>query len=152
MRRLAREGEVAILAVERRAVLDQLGDVARPLFDQRLDGFCIAESGAGVEGILIMQLDRVVVAQDDGDAALRVLGVRLGDLIFGEHRHAPEASERDRGAQPGDAAADDNKISLFAHWSFVPGHWLLVTDYCNSAARFSGLAHRANRPALRAPV
>ncbi|HEY9231070.1 MAG TPA: hypothetical protein VIS78_02965, partial [Blastocatellia bacterium] len=36
-----------------------------------------------------------------------------------------------RGAQPGDAAADDNKISLFGHWSFVPGHLSLVIGYCS---------------------
>ena len=38
MRRLARKGEVPGFAVKLCAVLDQLGDVARPLLDQHLHG------------------------------------------------------------------------------------------------------------------
>ncbi len=62
MRRLARKSQVTVFAVELRAVVDQLGDVARPLFDQRLDGLGVAESRARVERVLIMQLDGVVIA------------------------------------------------------------------------------------------
>ena len=122
MRRFACEGEMTVLSIKLRAMLHQLGDVVRPLLDQRLHGFGVAESSASIERILIMKLYRVIVAQDDGDPTLRVFCVRFGDLIFCKHSHTPESGERNRSAQPGDAAADDDKISLFSHffWSLPP--------------------------------
>ena len=58
----------------------------------------------------------VVVADRRRDAALRVAGVALRGLGFGEDEDAAGGREPDRRAQAGDAAADDEKICASARW------------------------------------
>ena len=57
-----------------------------------------------------MQRRAVVGPDGRGDAALRVAGVALRRVGLGEDEHAPDRRERDRGAQAGDAAADDDEV------------------------------------------
>ncbi len=57
-----------------------------------------------------MERGAVVVAERDGDAALRVAGIALGRFGLGQNQDAADGRERNRRPQPGDAAADDDEI------------------------------------------
>ena len=107
----AERGPAVSLAIEPGAPLRQFLDVveARPRRApappprrtiRRRRGSCPRREGR-----------RAVVGTDSrGDAALRVTGVALGGIRLGEDEDAAGSRERERRAQPRDAAADDQKI------------------------------------------
>src|SRR5262245_37263421 len=70
-----------------------------------------------------MQLGAVVGSECGGDTALRIAGVALARRRLGQDQHASKRRQRDRRAQAGDAAADDEEVSLCVHdadeWSGV---------------------------------
>ena len=82
----------------------------RSRFDQHRDRRLVAEAVAGAHGVGGVQRRRVVVAHRRRDAALRVAGVALGRFGLGEDQDAAGRRQTDRRAQPGDTAADDEKI------------------------------------------
>ena len=102
-------------AVKLSAVLYKLRDVSRPLLDEDGDSIRVAQSRARVERVLVMKLNRIIIAQDDGDSALRVFGVGFSHLVFGQNGDAASFGQRDCCAKTGDAAADYYEISLFNH-------------------------------------
>ena len=101
------------VAIEARAPVDQLADVARALLDEHADGGLVAQAVAGADRVGGVQLGAVVGADRRGDAALRVAGVALG-----RRRPSSESSTRPAGAsaiaarRPGDAAADDEEVEV----------------------------------------
>ena len=97
------------VAIEPRAPLEQLADVDHAFFDQHADGRFIAEAVAGADGVGGVEGRAVIVAHRRRDAALRVSGVALAGLGFGENQRAAGAREADGGAQSGDPAADDEE-------------------------------------------
>lgn len=115
MRCFARESKMPIFPVKLRAVFYQFSNVARPLLYENGDGFRVAQPRARVNRVLIMKLNRIIIAQDDGDAALRVFCVRFSHLIFGQNGDAACLGQRDRRAKTGDAAADYDEIRLVNH-------------------------------------
>ena len=72
VRALARECQLVALAVERGAPLDQFLNRRRTLFHQRAHGDRVAQTIAGIQRVLFVQFDLVVVAERDRDATLRV--------------------------------------------------------------------------------
>src|SRR6185436_4485668 len=121
MRSLTSESKLAVFAIELGPVLDQLGDVTRSFFDQHGDGIGITEPRAYIDRVLVMQLDRIVIAQRDRNAALRVFGVGLSDLIFGENGNSAVLGKLDRGSQPGYSASNDDEGNL--HFPFSIFHF-----------------------------
>src|ERR1700749_3678742 len=120
MRGLAREQKPSALSVELRAPLDQLFDVAPPVFDKDFDRALVAQSRARGLCVLLVQHYLVVFGERDGDAALRVLRVRLLAPVLRKHRHASaRARQFYRGAQAGDAAADDDEVSFHFSLCFL---------------------------------
>ena len=57
-----------------------------------------------------MEADLVVVAEGDGDAALRVSGGGLFEGVLGDNEDAAEGGKVDGGPHTGDARADDEKV------------------------------------------
>jgi hypothetical protein len=57
------------------AQFDQLGDARRALPDDGAHDAFLAQARAGRQRVAHVQLDRVLLAGDGGDAALRVIGV-----------------------------------------------------------------------------
>jgi hypothetical protein len=110
VRGLAREGQLGSGAVKLGAPLNQLLDVLRTLSDQHLGGFRVAQTVAGLNGVLRVQIDLVFVAEGCGDPALRQGAGRLAQLGFGEHQNVARLSQLDRGAQSRHATSDNNKI------------------------------------------
>jgi hypothetical protein len=72
---LAREHKLVALAVELGAMVDQLDDITRALFDQNLDCFLIAQPGPCVDRILEVKRNIVIIVQNDSYTALGVLGI-----------------------------------------------------------------------------
>ena len=98
------------IAIEPRAHAEQFADVADAVLDQRGDGGFVAQAVARAQRVGRVQRRAVVVADGRGDAALRVAGVALGRIGLGQDEHAAGRRERDRRAQAGDAAADDDEV------------------------------------------
>ena len=82
-----RKRELAVgIAIEARAPLDQLADVARAVLDEHLHGPLVAQPVAGGDRVGGVQRRRIVGADRGGDAALRVAGVALAWLRLGQDR------------------------------------------------------------------
>ena len=98
--------------IEVRAPLDELGDAQRAFGDQRLGGGTIDQAVAGVDGVFKVQRDVLVALHGDGDAALRVVGVRLAERLLGDDQNLAVAGQLNGGAQAGNARAHHQKIHL----------------------------------------
>ena len=64
----AGKGEFRAFAIEAGSPVDELKDCGGAFFDERAHGFAIAETIAGIQRVLLVQLNIVVVAQDDNAA------------------------------------------------------------------------------------
>jgi hypothetical protein len=60
-----------------------------------------------------VQLERILLARDRRDAALRVIRIRLRAIFFRDDGHAPARRDLQRERKSRDAAAEDEKIELF---------------------------------------
>lgn len=78
--------------------------------DEEADGFGVAESGSGDEGVLFVEVNAVGVADGGGDAALRPGGVCVGEGGFGDDGDASELGGVESEGETGEAAADDKEI------------------------------------------
>ena len=112
VRAFAGEGDLGAGAIELRAPLDQLFDARRAFFHQDARGLFVAQAVAGLQRVLQMQADFIVIAERGGDAALRVLRVGLRDLALGQTQHAARGRQFHRGPQAGDARAHDDEIGF----------------------------------------
>ncbi len=110
VRALAAEDDLAVDLVEARADLHELSHAVRAFVDEDAHRLLVAEAGAGVDGVLEVELGRVRRAQGRGDAALgeERRGVVEGRL--GKQPDAPAAGRADRCRQAGDPAAEDEDV------------------------------------------
>ncbi len=58
-----------------------------------------------------MQIDLVILSKRGGNASLGVFGARLVDFSLGQDQNARIACQLNRGAQPGDAGAENQEIN-----------------------------------------
>ncbi|KAJ8134174.1 hypothetical protein OY671_012612, partial [Metschnikowia pulcherrima] len=107
----AGEDEAATLLVEFGAPIHQLSDGGGAFFDQDVDGFAVAESVSGGEGIGFVGIDLGIVAERDGDAPSGVFRRRFAEAVFGDYQYTTGRGECDGGAQPGDTGADNQVVS-----------------------------------------
>ena len=99
--------------VEHRAAGDQLAHARRALGDQHLDRARVAQPGAGDERVLQVRGGRVGRVQRRGDAALRPDRRPRRERVLGDQQDARHAgAQLERGGQPGDARADDDRVRL----------------------------------------
>ncbi len=91
---------------------DQLGDARRPFLDDGADDAFLAEARAGHQGVPHVHFEGVFLARDGGDAALGVIGVRVGALLLRDDRHGAVLGRLQGEGQAGDAGADDQIIEL----------------------------------------
>ena len=106
------KGELRTFLVELGAPEDQLPDAGRPFLHQRADCFAQAEPVAGLDRIVKVDRDLVLVGQDHGHAALGVLAAALRRRVLGHDQHIAVPRKLHGGPQPGDAAADDEEVGL----------------------------------------
>src|SRR5712671_5606416 len=106
-----------LAGAELHAELDQLTHQRRPFADNSAHDIFPAKARAGFESVAHMEVERIVLGHDSGDAALRIVGVGLGALFLGDDGDRSNARDLERKRQPGNPAADDEEIevALFTH-------------------------------------
>ena len=112
VRPLAGERQFAAVAVEFGAPLDELPDGRGPLVNQNAHGGAVAQAVSRIQGIALMQLHFVVVAQGDGNPALGVHRGGFVQALLGHHQHRSGRGQLDGGAQPSHASADNEEVRL----------------------------------------
>ena len=97
---------------ELHAELDQFLDAGRAFLDNAAHDLLIAQPSSGGKGVAHVALERVLLACDGGDAALCVVGVGLGPAFLRDDRDGAGVGDLESKRQPGDAAAQHQKIKL----------------------------------------
>ena len=92
---------------------DEFGDPFWPAGDNRPDGILVAEPCPCGQGILDMEIERILPAGDAGDTALRPCGVRVRPAPFGDQGDTAFFGGFQGETQPGNAAANDDEIKFF---------------------------------------
>jgi hypothetical protein len=118
VRAFAGEGELRVFtffAIEFGAPADEVLYGGWALLDKGVDGVLVAESVAGVEGVVFVERDLVIVAERDGDAALGVFGRRLAQGVLGHDENGSGLRQFDCGTETGDAGANDQKVAVHRH-------------------------------------
>ena len=111
-----REGSRGLgVSVEAHPERDQVRDLSRALLHEHAHGFGVAETGAADQGVALVDLRPVVLAQRRRDSALRVVRVGLVSLALRHDQHAREPGRVERGRKPRDAAPDDQNVRFFLH-------------------------------------
>src|SRR2546423_744081 len=95
------------------AQLDQLGNSRRPFLDDGAHDRLLAQAGAGFKGIAHVEFERIFLARDRGNAALSIVRVGLGAVLFGDDGHAAARRDLEREGKARDATAEDKKVELF---------------------------------------
>ena len=115
VRALAAEHDLAVLAIEPRADLDQLAHAVGALVHEHPDGFGVAQTRAGVDRVLKVQVGGVGFAQGGGDAALGEEGRGVVQAGLGQQTDVPAPRGGDRRREAGNAAAEHEHVELAAH-------------------------------------
>jgi hypothetical protein len=76
--------QLAVQGIEGGAPLDQFGYADRAFGDEDFGGGVMNETIAGINGVFKMKSYVGIAFHGDGDAALGVVGVGLGDGLFGD--------------------------------------------------------------------
>src|SRR5688572_9312973 len=95
--RLPAKRRAALLVAIECAPLEQLGDVARAVLDEHVDGGRDAQPVAGGERVPGVQLRRVIGPDGGSNAALRVPGVALAGVSLCEDHDRTQVGQRYRG-------------------------------------------------------
>lgn len=101
------------------AEFDEFGDSCGAIFDDGADDLGFTEAGSCGEGVADVEFERIFRAGDGGDAALGVVGVGFGAILFGDDGDAAVRGDLEREHQAGDTAAEDEVIVLFHAWELV---------------------------------
>jgi hypothetical protein len=107
VRPFAGEQQLRSIAIKFRTPIDQLLDRRRTFFHQGVHGFAVAQSRAGLDGVLLVQLDFIIVAQGHRNTTLSIFGGRFPQAVFSHDEHASNFRQLDGGAQTRDSCSDD---------------------------------------------
>ena len=112
VRAFAGECQPGSLAVELRAPVDELPDGSGSFLHQGAHRRAVAEAVSRVQRVPLVQFHLIVVAQSDGDPALRIFGGGFPEAVLGDHQHLARLSQFDGGAQPGHSGSNDEKVRI----------------------------------------
>lgn len=93
----AGEQEFSAFAIKGRAPLDEALDDGRPFFNQSTDGCDVTETITGHDGVVLVELDFIVIAESGGNSALRVFGRGLVQAVFRDYQNATGGGQFDGG-------------------------------------------------------
>ena len=93
--------------------LDQLRNARRAFLDDGADDVFLAQSRARRERVAHVQLERILLARDRRDAALRVIRVRLRAVLFGDDGHASARRDLQRKESPAMPLPRTRKSNFF---------------------------------------
>jgi hypothetical protein len=112
VRRFTGEAQAASAAIKFGAPRNQFLNALRTFFYKHPRGFHIHQSISGLDGVLQVKLNFVIVAQGNGDTALCVLRVAFGDFALGDHQYTTGVGKSDGGAQSRDTTSDYDEVGL----------------------------------------
>ena len=125
VRRLARQRWRAVgLAIERGAPREQLDDVPGTFANEHIDSSGVAEAIARRNRVLRVQRGRIIGTEGRGNAPLCIAGVAFAWIGLRKNDDVARIRERQRGAQTGDSAADDEEVSAHIHFGMLAGSTL----------------------------
>jgi hypothetical protein len=109
---LAGEHQFAVLAIEGGTPGEEFFYAAGALFDENAGGFWVDEAVACGEGVFVVKGHVFVTSDSDGDSALCVSGVGLGELFLGDDEDGTCPGEADGRAESGDSGSDDEEVDV----------------------------------------
>ena len=80
------------------------------LFYEDTGSFGVDQTISGVEGVLQVESDLVLIAEGRGNASLRILRVGFCDFALGQHQDGSGIGEGDSGAESGDSRTNHHKV------------------------------------------
>ena len=104
------EGDLAVDGIKGDAEADEVRDAVGSLPGEDMHRLGVAETGAGGDSVLGVQLCRVIEADGGSDTALRVLSVALIDAALGDDKDTAVLPGQERGVKPGNTGADDDVV------------------------------------------
>lgn len=104
------EEEAGAVFVELGAPVDEFLNGGWPFLHESVDGWDITKAVAGIERVVFVKGDLVVVGERHRDATLGVFGSGFFEAVFGDDEHCACLGEFDGGPETGNARADDEKI------------------------------------------
>src|SRR5262245_57425483 len=107
------QSELAFFQIEMRAPIDQRLDLFRRFADHALNDIAMAQAASGRQRIFDVVFKAIFRRQDTGDAALRIVGVALLDLVFGDDKDIERLGNLERRPQTGYAGANDENVSEY---------------------------------------
>src|SRR3984893_2943091 len=124
--RLTGQQELPILGVKSHAPVDQLAHPRRALLHKRANGLGMAQAATGRDGVVVVLLRPVVIADRGRDATLRPATATVLELALGDHRNTRAGTGDERGEQAGDAAADHDEVEAARRVAFpgVRAQWI----------------------------
>jgi hypothetical protein len=111
VRSFAGKQQLRAFPVELRAPADQFLNDGGPFLYQRPNSIRVAESGSGVERVLLMQRHLVVIAESHRNASLRILGRGLAKSVLGYDENAAGLGKFNGGAQSRDPCANNKVVA-----------------------------------------
>ncbi len=104
--------EPAVARVEGCAPGDEFGHAQGAFLHEDFGGAPVDEAVAGVDGVFEVEGDVGLALGGDGDAALRVVGVRFAQRFFGHDEDFAVLRQFDGGAEACDASAHHQEINI----------------------------------------
>ena len=98
--------------VECRAPFNQVGHALRPLGHKHLGSGAINDSIAGTYGVFQVKRHILLALHGHGNSTLRIMGVRLGQRLLGDHQDLAVMSQFHGRTKAGNPRAHHQKIHL----------------------------------------
>lgn len=112
MRGFLSERKARAFAIEFGSPFDELKDSLRPFFDQDMDRTRITQAVSGVDRVLLVKGDLVVVAEGDRNPSLRVMRRGLLQRVLRNHQDASGLCQFDGGSHAGYSGSHHQKIGF----------------------------------------
>jgi hypothetical protein len=116
---LRSKGNLAVDGIEGHTEVYQVGNAVRGLVGQDTYRLLVAEAGTGGDGVLEVELRRIVLAYRGGNASLGMLCVAVIDITLGDDKDAAVLPGLQGGVKPGNTAAYEY-IVIVSHWYGSP--------------------------------
>ena len=112
---VARVYRAVCVGVEADADLHQFADPFGAADHHLLHHAAVAQAVPGIQGVPDVQVKRIPLVEDRGNAPLCQVGVAVHRLFLGDDGYRTAVGHFEGKHQPGDAAADNQKICLCVH-------------------------------------
>jgi 3-dehydroquinate synthase len=103
MRAFVRKEKLRPFTIELGSPVDQLLDRVWTFLDEHSNCLAIAKAGSGIQGVLFVEVDLVIIAEGRGDAALGILRRGLAQAVLGDNQYGTRPGKLNGSPQSGHA-------------------------------------------------